>query len=194
MVSSRFRSLADPYVAIIARPIANRRLNPSVITLSGFGLSVLAATMFASGNLIFASFALLIASFLDVIDGAVARLSNRVTPFGGFLDSVSDRYSDAVILAGIALYLKDHYILIFIVLVGSLLVSYTRARAEKEIEKCDVGVGERAERLVIIIASTLIEAMVPGLNALYWGLVLLAGLTHLTVAERIWFTYAALKK
>jgi archaetidylinositol phosphate synthase len=195
MVSSRLRFLADPYIARLVRPLARVGINPSFITLLGFGFSVIAGLMYASGNLIFAFLSLLLGSVLDVADGALARLTDKVSAFGGFMDSLTDRYSDAIILAGIAVYLQDHYILIIIVIVGSLLVSYTRARAEMEMDvKCDVGYGERAERLIIIMAATLVEATDPALNAIYWALVALAVLTHFTVAQRIWHTYKVLNK
>ncbi|GBE18227.1 CDP-diacylglycerol--inositol 3-phosphatidyltransferase [archaeon BMS3Abin16] len=193
MVSSKLRSTVDPYITRIVAPIA--KVNPSLITLFGFAFSIIAGLMYASGNLIFAFITLTLGSVLDAADGAVARLSNRVSAFGGFLDSLTDRYSDAVILTGIAVYLKGHYLLVITALVGSLLVSYTRARSEMEIDgKCNVGYGERAERLIIIMAATLVEAANPGLNAVYWAVVLLAVLTHFTVAQRIWYTYKALEK
>ncbi len=195
MVSSRFRSTADPYITRIVAPIAKAKVNPSLITLLGFAFSIIAGLMYASSNLIFALLSLALSSVLDAADGAVARLSNRVSAFGGFLDSLTDRYSDAVILAGIAVYLQGHYLLVIAVLVGSLLVSYTRARSEMEIEgKCDVGYGERAERLIIIMAATIAEVIVPSLNAVYWALVVLAVLTHFTVVQRIWHTYKVLEK
>ncbi len=195
MVSSKFRSKADPYITRIVAPIAKTGINPSLITLLGFTFTIIAALMYASDNLIFALLTLTIGSILDATDGAVARLSNKVSAFGGFMDSLTDRYSDAIILVGIAVYLQDHYLLIITVLVGSLLVSYTRARAEMEISgKCDVGYGERAERLIIIMTATLVEATTPALNAIYWALVVLAVLTHFTVAQRIWHTYKVLEK
>ena len=193
MVSSKLRSTVDPFITRIVAPIA--KVNPSLITLFGFTFSIIAGLMYASGNLIFAFITLALGSVLDVADGAVARLTNRVSAFGGFLDSLTDRYSDAVILTGIAVYLQGHYLLVITALVGSLLVSYTRARSEMEIDgKCNVGYGERAERLIIIMAATLVEAASPGLNAIYWAVVLLAVLTHFTVAQRIWYTYKALEK
>lgn len=195
MVSSKLRSTADPYITRIVAPIAKAKVNPSLITLLGFTFSIIAGLMYASGNLIFALLSLALGSVLDAADGAVARLSNRVSAFGGFLDSLTDRYSDAVILTGIAVYLQGHYLLVITALVGSLLVSYTRARSEMEINgKCNVGYGERAERLIIIMAATIVEAASPGLNAIYWAIVVLAVLTHFTVAQRIWYTYEALEK
>jgi archaetidylinositol phosphate synthase len=195
MVSSRLRTVTDPYIAFFARPLAKTGLNPSFFTFMGLGFTLLAADMYASGNLIFASVALVIASVLDLADGAIARLNEKVTPFGGFLDSLTDRYSDAIILYGIAVFLGGHFLLIFTVLVGSLLVSYTRARAEMEIEKCDVGIGERAERLIILLIATVVHALnIFDVNVIYWALVILAILTHVTVIQRVFFTYRALKK
>ncbi len=192
MVSSRFRTIMTPYVEAIVKPIVRTGIDPGWLTVSGLGFSVFAAIMYSADKLFLAVIALAVSSIFDVADGAVARQSGRVTRFGGFLDSLTDRYSDSLIFIGIALFFRDHYILIMVALVGSLLVSYTRARAEMEIEKCDVGFGERAERLLIIIAATVAEALFPGVNALYWGLVLLAVITHLTVVQRIVFTYRKL--
>jgi phosphatidylglycerophosphate synthase len=194
MVSSRLRGSVNSYISIVAGPLARLGINPSYITLFGLGFSLLAGILYATDKLIFAALALAFSAVLDVIDGAVARLSGKITAFGGFLDSMSDRYSDSIVLIGIALYLSGHYLLIFIVIVGTLMVSYTRARSEMEIEQCDVGFGERAERLIIIIGATFLETVNSGLNVLYWALVLLAILTHATVAQRIWHTYKVLKK
>jgi archaetidylinositol phosphate synthase len=195
MLKSKYRNSAEPFIDFIAKPLARAGLSPNFITFLGVGFSIVAGYMYATHNLIFAFFALLLAAVSDAVDGAVARLTKKESPFGGVLDSVLDRYSDTAILVGIAFFLADHYLLVFIVLVGSFLVSYTRARAELEIEKCDVGIGERAERLIILIIATVIQAMnIAGVNALYWALVILAVLTHLTVVQRVWFTYNTLKE
>ncbi len=195
MVSSRFRTFAENYSMRLARPLARLGLSPSAITLAGAGFGVIAAIMYARGNLIFAFFAVLLASLSDIADGAVAKLTNSQSALGGFLDSVLDRYSDSIILIGIGIYLPEHLLLVLVVLFGTLLVSYTRARAEMEIEKCDIGIGERAERLTIIMAATVLDAAgITNISFLYWALVVLAVLTHFTAIQRIWFTYGALKK
>ncbi|MEE9565059.1 MAG: hypothetical protein V3V63_05065, partial [Candidatus Hydrothermarchaeaceae archaeon] len=100
--------------------------------------------------------------------------------------SVADRYADAFILIGIAMYLNEHHVLIMVVIVGSILVSYSRARAETVIDKCDVGLAERSERLIILMVATLLA--IAGVNLFYEALVLLAVLTHLTVLQRILYT------
>lgn len=192
MVSSRLRTAASPYTARLARPLAALGLSPNSITLIGLFFSFITALMYISHNLIFAFIGLLFTSLADAADGAVAKISGKTTRFGGFLDSVADRYSDALILLGIGVYLGDQYLLVLVALVGTLLVSYTRARAEMEIDKCDVGIGERAERLVILSLATLLEASNILQNALLISLVLLIVLTHSTALQRIWYTYRAL--
>jgi len=145
----------------------------------------MAGLFYAWRNLIFASLSLGLAGLMDAVDGALARMEGKATPFGGILDSVSDRYADALVLTGLALYLPEHLLVVIAALVGSLLVSYTRARAELEMERCDVGAGERAERLVILLLGSLLEA--GGVEkAVYWALVLLAFIAHLTVLQRLW--------
>jgi len=194
MVSSKYRGFASHYINFIARPIAKTGLNPSVLTFGGLLLSFFAAYMYAVQNLMFAAFFLIVSSIFDVLDGAVARLTKKVSPWGGFLDSLADRYSDAVILIGLALYFQEHYVLIFIVLSGSLLVSYTRARAEMEIENCNVGFGERAERILILITATILQGTAwTQIDFLYWALVSLAIITHVTVLQRAFHTYNVIK-
>ena len=192
MLSANFRGHTNKIIVPIARFISKSGISPSIITLSGLFFSLIAAVMFAQKNLLFALAFLVLSSFLDVIDGAVARELNRVSAFGGFLDSLTDRYSDSFVLIGVALYLENHYLLVFIVLVGSLLVSYSRARAENYIEKCDVGIAERAERLILLIIATVLEiAGVSG--SIYGALVILAVITHFTVLQRVSLTYKSLR-
>ncbi len=166
--------------------VAKTGVSPNALTFVGLLLSAAAAGAFAHGNLVHALAFMLLASFSDVLDGAVARAQRNVTKFGGYLDSVTDRYADAFILIGIAMYLNGHYILIMVVIMGSILVSYSRARAETMIDKCDVGFAERSERLIILMLATLLA--IAGINLFYEALVLLAVLTHLTVLQRMLYT------
>jgi len=165
---------------------AKSGISPNVVTILGLLASAAAAWAFAYGNLVYALLLLVLTSFFDILDGAVAKATGKVTKFGGFLDSVVDRYSDALILIGIAMYLGGHYILVMVVIVGCILVSYTRARAENFIEKCDVGFAERAERLIVLLFATLLGAI--GIDLFYETLIILAIITHLTVLQRVLFT------
>ena len=178
----------------MARAMASLGLSPNTITHLGLGAGLLAGGALAAGMLWTGFFFLLLTAFLDVMDGAVARVTGKTSPFGGFLDAVCDRYSDAAILIGIAAYLQGYYVLVFIVLLGSLMVSYTRSKAEKYLARCDVGIAERAERLIVLIAAGLGEALgifAPG-AAFVAALAVLAILTHLTVLQRVTFTRSRL--
>lgn len=186
MLSAGFRNYSDLIVVPLSNVVAKTGVDPNVLTLIGLLFSMAAAGAFVYGNLVYAFILLLLASFFDVLDGAVSRAQGKVTKFGGYLDSVTDRYADAFILIGIAMYLNKHYILIMVVIVGSLLVSYSRARAETMIDKCDVGLAERGERLIILMIATLLA--IAGINLFYEALVLLAVLTHLTVLQRVLYT------
>ncbi len=192
MLSARLRGSSDRIVLPLARVLA-KVASPNAVTAFGLGSSLLAALAFASRSLSMALLFLLLASLADLLDGAVAKVGGRVTELGGFLDSVTDRYSDSLILLGLMLYLERYHLLIFVVLAGSLLVSYTRARAELLIPRCEVGIAERAERLLVLMAATFLAVLgVRGIDPFLWALVLLAILTHLTVLQRVLFTRSSL--
>lgn len=195
MLSSRFKDRSASLVNPIAKFLIGIHLSPNMLTALGLLTSIGVAASLTKGSLIPALVFLLLTSFFDVMDGAVARVSNNTSRFGGYLDSLFDRYADAAILLGLAFYLEGYYALIFIVLVGSLLVSYSRSRAESFLPKCDVGIAERAERLIILILATLVEALgfFPRGKAFFTALLILAVLTHLTVLQRTIYTKARLK-
>ncbi len=135
----------------------------------------------------------LLSGICDALDGVVARLHGRTTVFGGFLDSLLDRYADAVILVAIITAGLADVLWGSVALVGSLLVSYSRARAEAAGVKMEmVGLAERAERIVILIGATF--AAVFWLDALRWSIILLAVLSNFTVFQRTAYFYKASKK
>ncbi|MGC2062691.1 MAG: CDP-alcohol phosphatidyltransferase family protein [Thermodesulfovibrionales bacterium] len=157
-------------------------LNPNVLTIAGF-----IVTLGASAVLVFhmrwGGTLVLLGAFFDVLDGVVARANDKVTPFGAFLDSVLDRYSDACIFLSVSLNLYRNNnligaVLALGVLVGAVLVSYVRARAEGLGIDCKVGLMERPERILLAVFGTVSGLIMPVL----W---ILAVLTHVTVAQRI---------
>jgi archaetidylinositol phosphate synthase len=178
-------------------------LKPNHLSLIGLFAAVVSAhlywsSQFQTTRLPLAALCLLISGFFDALDGVSARLYGEVTVFGGFLDSLLDRYSDALILGSIFLgwlTTSAPWQLIGIAaIVGSLLVSYTRARAEAAGVKMEtVGLAERAERLLIIVAASLLALVWQ--DALRWSVALLAVLTNLTVLQRaVYFRKASKKK
>jgi CDP-diacylglycerol--glycerol-3-phosphate 3-phosphatidyltransferase len=170
----------------IVRGFAASGINPNFLTFIGFGINLLAAYLFAYGYFRWAGVTIVLAGIFDMTDGRVARLEGRVTPFGGFYDSVMDRYSDLCLLIGLLIYYgrinRFLYVsLVAVAMIGSVMVSYTRARAENVIPSCKVGFLERPERVVLFIIGALFDRMAPVL----W---LIAVLSNVTVIHRIIYT------
>lgn len=178
----------------ILRPLAKKitDINPNTLTLFGLLLSLVSAYFFARWELNMAGAFLLAGGFFDALDGLVARENNRMTKFGGFLDSVCDRFADAAVLLG-AIYggLSQGYSSQFwltgtLAIFGSLMVSYTRARAEAAGANASVGFGERPVRMIIIILGALFDVV-------YLALLLVAVISFITVFQRIAFVRRVLK-
>ena len=140
----------------IVRWLALSRIHPNVLTFIGLVINIGAALLFAVGQFRWAGVVVIGAGLFDMVDGRVARATSQVTRFGGFFDSVVDRYSDLALYIGLLVYYASinrffYIVLTAIVMTGSVMVSYSRARAENVIPKCKVGFLERPERIVLII-------------------------------------------
>ena len=154
---------AQRIIDAMVRWLALGHINPNILTVIGVALNVGCGLLFGYGSFFSAGIALIIANLFDMLDGQVARLSGRVTRFGGFLDSSLDRLSDMVVFVGLMVfYARDtefHSTLnVFLAgagLMGSVMVSYASARAESLIPKCDVGFLRRPERVVLFIIGAL---------------------------------------
>jgi archaetidylinositol phosphate synthase len=166
-------------------------LSPNALTVLGLLVSAIAALMFARGELIPGGILLLLSGVFDVFDGAVARVSNSITRFGGVLDSVCDRYADALIFAGIiygfisgkilqpALLGVDVWLWCMFAMIGSYLVSYTRARAEAAGSgELNVGIAERSERMILLIIGVFSGFLGP-------ILAFIVIITHVTLLQRL---------
>ncbi len=172
-------------------------LTPNIVTLIGVVLSFSSATAYAIAKdqplwLLSAIILLLASGFCDALDGVLARTFQQATVFGGFLDSLLDRYADVAVYAGIIIGGLCIPLWGLAALAGSLLVSYTRARAEAAgIKMESVGLAERAERIIILLVASIAAIFwLPALNA---GIILLAVLSNLTVLQRGLHVYRALK-
>ena len=172
---------------------------PNSISVIGFILAFASAVSYALTSsaqpwlLILAVVFLLASGFCDTLDGIVARTFGQTTVFGGFFDSVLDRYADAAVYAAIIIAGLCNQIWGLAALAGSILVSYTRARAEAAgIKMESVGFAERAERMLILAAVSIIAFW--WLPALNYGIILLAVISNLTVIQRALYVYKTLKK
>jgi archaetidylinositol phosphate synthase len=172
---------------------------PNRISIVGFLLAIASAITYAvtpnqpNWLLLLATLFLLASGFSDTIDGIVARTFGEVTVFGGFFDSVLDRYADAAVYAGIIIAGLCDAVWGLAALAGSMLVSYTRARAEAAgIKMESVGFAERAERMLILAVASI--AAFWWLPALGYGIIVLAVLANFTVIQRAWHVYRVLKK
>ncbi len=150
----------------VARALLGARLRPNQLSLLGLVGSVFAALAFAADRQRLGGVLLALAGVLDILDGALARVSAQVSPFGAFLDSVLDRYSDLLVLSGVVFLFArlgraEDVVAALLAVVGTVMVSYTRARAESVGVECRVGLMERGERLLSLIAGALLDALVP---------------------------------
>jgi CDP-diacylglycerol--glycerol-3-phosphate 3-phosphatidyltransferase len=176
----------------IVRWLALSKIHPNALTFIGLVINIYAAWLFSRGKFVPAGLVVIGAGLFDMVDGRVARETNRVTRFGGFFDSVLDRYSDLALFMGLLVYYASinrffYIVLTAIVMTGSVMVSYTRARAENSIPKCKVGFLERPERVVLIIIGALFNRMAPVL----W---VIAIFSNLTVIHRMIYTWQEAKR
>lgn len=196
---SRVRERVKDWIAPVAQLFARSGLSPNALTLLGLVFGIIAALLFAFGDQLLAGVVLLVAGFFDIIDGAVARLLQKETAFGGVLDSVVDRYVDFLLYAGIIYALIHHRIVEpeimlgwgwlwgLLAIAGSFMVSYTRARAEAAGSgRLDVGFAERAERLIILAIGAL-------LSQTLYAVVIIAVIANLTAVQRMWVTRKRLR-
>lgn len=188
MVSSKFKERVEKILSKKVELLSKIGFTPNIITIMGLFSSFISAWCYTKGseNLLFlpvASVLIIFSGFLDSIDGILARLSGGTSVFGAFLDSISDRYSDAIILSSITISGLCHYFWGLSAIIGTLMVSYARARAETlGVEMAAVGFAERAERILILSAITF--AAYFRLDLLNYGVAALAVLVHITVLQR----------
>jgi len=174
-------------ILMIVRGLALSKIHPNYLTLIGLLINVGAAWLLAVGQFRWAGAVIIGAGLFDMVDGRVARETNRVTRFGGFFDSVLDRYSDLFLLIGLLVWYGSigrfsYVVLTAVAMIACVMVSYVRARAENSIPMCKVGFMERPERVVLVIIGALFDRMAPVL----WIIALLG---NLTVIHRMIFTW-----
>jgi archaetidylinositol phosphate synthase len=195
---TKLKKKVQNMLTLEAKAAHNIGLTPNMLSAVGLLLALLSATAYAVTQsqplwILLATILLLASGFCDALDGVIARIYQQISVFGGFLDSLLDRYADAAVYAGVIIGGLCDPLWGLAALAGSMLVSYSRARAEAaEIKIESVGVAERAERMLILsIASIAAIFWLPALNI---GIILLAFLSNFTVLQRGLYVYNSLKK
>jgi len=189
MAANLARVWGARFIEPVARFLGSLGLSPNAVTVLGFFLTLTVAGVLASGRLLLAGVLLIVTLAFDAVDGTLARLLGQTTRFGAFLDSTLDRWAEVALFAAIAwVYLQANNDLGVMLAVGamamSLLVSYTRARAEGIGLQCSGGILTRFERLVILIIGLIV-------GQLSWALAIIAALAGVTAVQRIFLTWRA---
>ena len=184
--------VCNKLLLLIVHGLALSKIHPNVLTFIGLVINVYAAVLLASGRFLAAALVIIGAGIFDMVDGRVARATNQVTRFGAFFDSVLDRYSDLALLMGLLVYYGNinrpfYVVMTAVVMTTSVMISYTRSRAENVIPLCKVGFLERPERVVLLIIGGLFDHMAPVL----W---VIACIGTITVVHRMMFTFTAAKQ
>ena len=204
MISEAIGAGGKRIIGAMVRGLARSRINPNALTFMGLLMNIGCGVLFGYGMFFKAGLLMILANIFDMFDGQVARLRGRVTRFGAFFDSVIDRYSDVIVFVGIMVFYarntERHSTLLValtgLALVGSVMISYSRARAESLDIACKVGFLERPERVVLLIIGSLTEVggSHPLLNKMPQVLWVLAVLSHWTVVHRIYHTWRELRE
>ena len=177
--------ITDPIVRILSRS----RITPNTLTFINLALNIIAAYVITTGYFLLGGVLVLVSGLFDLLDGALARFTKQTTKFGAILDSTVDRISEAAILCGLLIwYIPQEgtslkIVLIFLVLIGSFLVSYIRARAEGLGWQCQVGLFTRAERIIVLAIGLLINQIF--IHSIFVALCVLAVFVFVTVVQRL---------
>ncbi len=188
MISNKYTHVFEALLESIAKKI---NISPNALTVTGFIITLIASVTIAH-NLFWGGVLILVGGFFDTLDGAVAKAHNKFSDFGAFLDSVLDRYSDAFLFLGFTWYFFNIKSLTGIwmslgSMVGALLISYTRARAEGLGKDCKVGIMERPERVILMVFGAITGWVEPVMGIMFV-------LTHVTVMQRIYHVRTISKK
>ena len=181
------RPTAREYQALMRNRLITSRLTPNAISLTGLALCVVAAVLVWQEEFLLGGIAFIVGSVCDTLDGRYSRMSGKGSPFGAFLDSTLDRMEEGIVLTAVAVYFSKQgddlaVAAVVVAVLASLMVSYTRARAEALGVECKVGIADRAVRVVILSAGLVLA----DLDVLDIAVYVLAGLSAITVFQRIW--------
>lgn len=194
MLAKYVRPLLAIPVAKLVEWMKGAGITPNMVTYAGFVLTIVSALILGSGSFRLGGFILWGAAMFDMLDGSLARATNQSSTFGAFIDSTLDRYSESVTFLALVYHYSSvpgsrmQLVLIFIILVGSLMVSYTRARAEGLKVAVTEGWLQRPERLTLLITGLILGSLI--LNPILW---LMAVFTNVTALQRVYEVYWRLR-
>ncbi len=182
----------EPTLNQLAKFCSEKKITPDQLTLAGLALNAVAGWVYSGGAFFIGGLLTLAASFGDMLDGPLARLTGKTSRFGAFLDSTVDRYSDFFLFGGLSFYFAKQeswgwFLACLGILIGSSLTSYAKARAESLIPSCSVGTIERAERIILLLVGSFVLPLLP------WALVILVVGTNFTAIQRILFVQKTLQ-
>jgi len=192
MLSAKFGPKIQRIARLPVKWISRTGVTPNALTVTGMVINGAASLAFIFNKFPLAGVLILIAGAFDVMDGGLARTNNQESEFGALLDSVLDRYSDLAIILGLIVHYAwsdnlSHVVLASVVLMGTVLIPYTRARAERFLPQCNIGLMERAERILLVAIGALFDLMTPVL----W---IMAVFTHFTVIQRLHYSWKQMEK
>ncbi len=195
MLSNLVRQRAQALLNVVASGLGSLGVSPNTLTIIGFLAMCVIGVILAAGQFALGGILIILAGIFDALDGSLARLTNRVTVFGAFLDSTTDRFAEGALFLGILYWFLQHGVvyvayLIYLALLGSLMVSYARARAEGIGLQMKEGMMTRFERIALLIIGLVLTAFF-GDTPLLVVLAILAVFTNLTAVQRMWLVYRA---
>ena len=186
-------STARDYQALMRSRLIESRLTPNAISMTGLVLNLAAAVLILEDLFVLGAFAFIIGSVMDTLDGRYSRMSGKGTQFGAFLDSTLDRIEEGIVLGAVCWQFASDgdqalAAACLLVVLGSLMVSYTRARAEALGVECKVGIATRPVRVVILSAGLMFadEELIGGVDLLPAAIWVMVALTAFTVVQRVW--------
>jgi CDP-diacylglycerol--glycerol-3-phosphate 3-phosphatidyltransferase len=193
MFTAQFQAWVRRHAMAIMTRLRRLPITPNQVTLAGLGVTALAALLVGLDHPFLGGLVLLFAGLFDILDGALARASDRSYPYGAFLDSTTDRVAEGVVMVGLVVYFQRHQVglgpvLVVLATAGSFLVSYVRARAQSLGFSCEGGLLARPERVLLTVAGLLLTPFLRS-SAILVVAGVLALFTNLTAFQRVWIVW-----
>lgn len=191
MIKSTFGTRLDGYLIHIIKPMSRMGISPNALTVYSLVIGLLSSCSYGTGYTRLGGLLLALSGICDLLDGPLARFTGSESKFGAFIDSVIDRYSEIAVATGLCVYFAmiqriEGVVITGFFLMGSMITSYAKARGENFINSCDIGLIERAERIVILSAGSILGFLIP-------SLFVLAVLANYTAIQRIFYVKSILK-